>query len=169
MRKANNFSTEKSFNYKKRENFMGFDVGTHRIGYGVIYWNKSGPKILKAGMIVKDKKFSFLNDFKKIEKLIKNVKPKLVVLEKIYFSRNVTNALSVAEVQGLIKYACEKSKVKFLEVHPKSLKLKISGDGNADKNDIKNSVNYLLKINKKFKTDDIYDALALALYGSMFI
>jgi len=155
-------------NSNKRESFLGLDVGTHRIGYGIIYWTKFGPKILKAGMIVKDRKFSLLRDFKKLEKLIKKNKPKLVVFERIYFSKNVTNALGIAEIQGIIKYACYKNKVDFLEVHPRSLKLKISGDGNADKNDIKNSINYFFKLKRKFKTDDIYDALALALYGSLY-
>lgn len=150
-----------------RDKFLGFDVGTHRLGYGVVYWNKNGPQIIKAGLIVKDKQFSWVKDFQKIDHLIKKTRPKLVVLEKIFFSKNVTNALSVAEIQGLIKYACFKNKVKFIEVHPRSLKLKITGDGNADKNDVRNYINFWFKIKRNFKIDDIYDALALALYGSL--
>lgn len=150
-----------------KEKFLGFDVGTHRLGYGIIFWSEKGPQILKAGLIVKDKQFSWVKDFKKIDGLIKKTKPKLVVLEKIFFYRNVTTALSVAEIQGLIKYACVKNKINFLEVHPRSLKLKITGDGNADKFDIKNSINFWFNLKKSFKTDDIYDALALALYGSL--
>ncbi len=156
---------------KSTGRFLGFDVGTHRLGYAAIYWTRSLPRILKLGMIVKDKEFSFKNDFRKIESAIKEIKPKLVVLEKIYFSKNVTNALYIAEIQGLIKYACSKNNADFIEVHPRTLKLKITGDGNSDKEDMKYYINFWFK-SKKIKNDlpdDIYDALALALYGSLIL
>ncbi len=149
---------------------LGIDPGTSRIGYGII--EKSGHRfeykncgVFEINDSEKGEKLIKLE--KKLSELIKKHRPKLAVVESLFFLKNKKTAISVAEARGVILLTLFKNKVPFLEVTPKEAKLAVSGWGASDKKAIQKSVCLILKIKKMKVLDDATDALAIAIAGSL--
>lgn len=99
----------------------------------------------------------------KIEKIIKERKPKILYTEKIFFSVNQKTAIAVAETRGMISYLAAKNKILLKEFTPQEIKLTVTGSGRADKNQVAIMVKKLLPLTKKIARDDEYDAIAIGL------
>jgi crossover junction endodeoxyribonuclease RuvC len=147
---------------------LGIDPGTQRIGYAILEL-KNKKASFKTADILKIKK----NDFNKlieieaeIQKLIKKWKPKILSIEKIYFSRNQKTAMAVSEARGIILLAALKNNIKILEYAPNEIKLKIAGYGFADKKAVEKMVRLILNLKNQKFIDDAIDALALSLVAS---
>jgi crossover junction endodeoxyribonuclease RuvC len=147
---------------------LGIDPGTQRIGYAILEL-KNKKAVFKTADILKIKK----NDFNKlieieaeIQKLIKKWKPKILSIEKIYFSRNQKTAMAVSETRGIILLAALKNNIKILEYGPNEIKLKIAGYGFADKKAVEKMVRLILNLKNQKFIDDAIDALALSLIAS---
>ena len=146
---------------------IGIDPGTATTGFGVIDILKNKPYYVSAGVIVTDKKLSdserLLEIADSIKKLIKRFKPQVLVLEKVFFSKNVKTAITVAQARGAILVIAENSKLKILECSPQDVKMSVTGYGRADKKQIQKMVQTLLNLKSIPKPDDAADALAAAL------
>jgi len=147
---------------------LGIDPGTQRIGYAILEL-KNKKAVFKTADILKIKK----NDFNKlieieaeIQKLIKKWNPKILSIEKIYFSRNQKTAMAVSEARGIILLAALKNNIKILEYAPNEIKLKIAGYGFADKKAVEKMVRLILNLKNQKFIDDAIDALALSLVAS---
>lgn len=148
---------------------FGIDPGTSRIGYGIIE-NKGGKlSCLDYGCLKIEKEAQgerLLAIKKSIDFLLKKFKPDLVVLEKLFFYKNIKTAISVAEARGVILLAISEKKIPFLEITPLELKKGITNYGGARKVNIKKILKLFLNLKKEPNPDDAADALALAIIGS---
>ncbi len=146
---------------------LGIDPGTATIGYGAI--EKIGAKTvcIDVGFIATPKSDMDAKRLKTIyqetKRLLKKIKPEVVVLEKIYFSKNIKTAISVAQARGVIMLAAEEQGVKIVECSPQDVKMAVTGYGKADKKQIQHMVKVLLNLKTVPKPDDAADALAAAL------
>lgn len=151
---------------------LGIDPGYDRLGFGLILSKGRENKVIKAGVITSDKKKEWGDRLfglaAKIEKFLKEEKPNLVVLEKIFFSRNQKTALKVSQVCGVVVYLCKNRNIPVIELSPNELKSGLTGYGFAGKEQIKRVVQLVLKADKIQKIDDVSDALALALLGASY-
>lgn len=148
---------------------LGIDPGTSIVGYGAI--EEAGGKLscLDYGTIqVKEKNQAdkLLVIEKSVNKLLKSLKPDLVVLEKLFFFKNQKTALSVAEARGVIILAARKNQVDFIELTPLELKRYFTGYGRASKGAIQKMLKLILNLKEMPRPDDAADALALAVLGS---
>lgn len=147
---------------------LGIDPGSTRVGYGLIEKDRDGLKLLGSGLLKitsQDKGQRLLELEKSFSRLLQKSKPDLVVLEKLYFMKNLKTALEVAQSRGILTLLVVKSKVPLLEYTPLEIKQSITGYGRADKKAIIVSISRILKI-KRFKGgDDAADAIAGALMG----
>jgi crossover junction endodeoxyribonuclease RuvC len=71
--------------------------------------------------------------------------------------------MHVAEVRGVIMYEAMNNQLQFAEYTPGQIKNAVTGDGCADKKQIFSMVTRLVKIDKKIKYDDEYDAIAIGI------
>ena len=101
---------------------LGIDPGTATTGYGVLSAKRSKLTLLDFGWIKTDKKDSPQDRLVVIHRetlaLIKNHKPDVLALERIFFATNVKTAMSVSEATGVIKLAAAKGKVPIAEYVP---------------------------------------------------
>ncbi|MBI4919799.1 crossover junction endodeoxyribonuclease RuvC [Candidatus Azambacteria bacterium] len=146
---------------------LGIDPGTTRIGYAVIK-KESGDNIdlLTFGCLeTKNKeqknRLTEISDF--ISGLISKYRPKTLAIEKLFFTKNVKTALSVAEARGVIISSANSLNLDIREFTPLEVKLAIAGYGKAEKNQVRKMVCRILKIEKMPLLDDTSDALAIAL------
>jgi len=150
---------------------LGIDPGTATTGYGVLSAKRSKLTLLDFGWIKTDKKDSLQDRLVIIQRetlaLIKNHKPDVLALERIFFATNVKTAMSVSEATGVIKLAAAKGKVPIAEYVPMQVKMEVCGSGKADKERVKKEVRKLLSFrspnHKKTYFDDVCDALAVGI------
>ena len=86
-----------------------------------------------------------------------------MVIEKLYFAKNVTTAISVSHARGVIMLAGSLNKLKMAEYTPLQIKQSLTGYGRADKAQIQEMVRVFLGLKERPKQDDCADALAAAL------
>ena len=88
-------------------------------------------------------------------------------IEKLFFARNITTAMSVAEARGVAILAAKKSGLVISEYTPLQIKQTVTGYGKADKKQIQEMVRLQLKLKSAPKPDDCADALAAAITHSL--
>jgi len=146
---------------------IGIDPGTAIIGFGVIESDGRKHKLLDAGVIRtpahQELSIRLETIFNGITELIETDRPDVMVVEKLYFARNVTTAMSVSHARGVIMLAGQQADLKIVEYTPLQIKSALTGYGRADKAQIQEMVKVFLGLNQPPKPDDCADALAAAL------
>ena len=148
---------------------LGIDPGSTRIGFGVIKREKNNLKFVRSGILKiksEDKNQRLLELEESFLKLLKKEKPDLVVVEKLYFAKNVKTALEVAQSRGILTLNIIKHKIALLEFTPLEIKQSITGYGRSDKKAVMKMVSRILNIKKIAGGDDAADALAAAITAS---
>lgn len=84
-------------------------------------------------------------------------------MEKLFFTKNVTNGIQVAHARGILVEMCYREKIPLHELTPNEIKLAITGNGAADKPSMQKMIQLLLKMDHFPKQDDAADAIGVAL------
>ena len=145
---------------------VGIDPGTTRIGFGVISSKDGDLKYLDSGYInleSADPQKRLFYIFEEISSLIKRVKPDIVGVEKVFFSKNKKTALEVSEARGVIVAAVLNHQVSVRHYTPLQVKQAVSTYGAADKKEVQKMVSIILDLEKPPEPDDVADALAVAI------
>ncbi|MCL4405447.1 MAG: crossover junction endodeoxyribonuclease RuvC [Patescibacteria group bacterium] len=148
---------------------LGIDPGTARLGYGLIE-TKPSLQYIDCGVFEprtpdSGQRLKLVSD--KLVELINKHKPRLAVVEGLYFSTNKKTALSVAEARGVIILTLTQKKVPLMEFTPNQVKSLVTGWGRSDKKNVELAVGMTIRLPQNLKVhDDAMDALALALCGS---
>lgn len=137
-------------------------------GYGVIRFDKKQIFLLEAGIVStssKDSNSQRLDKiFRSISRLIRETKPDVVVIEKIFSHyRHPTTSYILGQSRGVICLATERENVPLIEYGATRIKKAIVGKGLASKLQVQKMVAKILKIGTLPKYTDVTDALALAI------
>lgn len=146
---------------------LGIDPGTATTGWGIVKTTGSATKLIdydcirtKAGIDMPKRLQSL---FKELKKIVKDHKPNILVLERLFFNTNAKTAMSVGQARGVIMLAAGQSKIDLVEYTALQAKLELTGYGRSDKEIMQLAVQKELRLRKKIKSDDAADALALAI------
>lgn len=145
---------------------LGIDPGTTRVGFGAITANKEKTILIESGCLTFDNYLAeerILYIFKEITELIKRLKPDVVALERVFFSKNKKTAFLVSEARGAITAAVLSNNIRLRNYTPLEVKQAVSAYGRTGKKGIQKMVKLLLELKEDLKSDDAADALALAL------
>jgi crossover junction endodeoxyribonuclease RuvC len=148
---------------------LGIDPGTRRIGYGLVSKDKSGLKFLDAGILkIKSRDdFGALREMsEEVRGLIKKWRPEILAVEKLYFVKNLSTGLPVAEARGAIILTALKAGLKVREFSPNEVKSGLAGYGHADKKAILKMVRLILGEPRLALIDDASDALGIAIFAA---
>lgn len=149
---------------------LGIDPGTATTGWGIIKKLKTNLAVLGYGAITTSPDMLSEKRLEKIYQgvcgLINKYSPDLLVVEKVFFFKNLKTALPVSEARGVILLAGAKAKVKIKELTPLEIKMGVCGYGRGKKSQVQRMVQEILGIKEKIKPDDAADGLAAALCGS---
>ena len=91
----------------------------------------------------------------------------MVSVEKLFFSKNITTGIAVAEARGLVLLVAEQKGLQIFEYTPNEIKKTLTGYGSAKKGQIQEMVRVHLGLKDKPKPDDAADALAAAITHSL--
>lgn len=139
-------------------------------GYGII--NQSGKdgkavfECVKYGIIKTEPGMEIPQRLKIIHndlsKIIALHRPEALVMENIFFFRNVKTVIPVSQAQGVILLAAATKKLPVYRFTPLEIKMTITGFGRAEKKDIQNEIKRILGLEEIPKPDDAADALSVA-------
>ncbi len=159
---------------------LGIDPGFGTMGYGVIEKKDNGDCIpVDYGVIKTPASETFPVRLAILEqglnKLYDKFKPAEIALEELFFSKNITTGIQVAEARGVILLSAIKYCGRLYEYTPNQIKQALTGYGKADKVQMMHIVQSLLHLKAIPRPDDAADALAVALchahtsrFGLMF-
>lgn len=146
---------------------LGLDPGTIATGFGLIQKQKGQIQVLNYGIIPFEKSkvhnVNLIHLEQNLKQIIKDYKPSLAAVEKLFFFKNKKTALQVAEARGVIMLTLEKSGIENIELTPLETKQSITGYGQATKNQVQFMVRKLTDLKENPRPDDAADALALAI------
>lgn len=124
-------------------------------------------QLLDFGCIQTNPKNSIGERYKTIQQELTDLcsthKPTTLAIEQLYFSKNTTTALKVSEARGVIVSSVFPYVTEILEFHPNTLKLAVTGHGQASKAAVEKMVRLQLNLPQQKIIDDAIDALALLL------
>lgn len=147
---------------------LGIDPGIAISGYAILeekgrddYTVVTSGTIRTASDLPPARRLAQLHD--RILELIAASGPQVLVVEKIFFSKNVRTAFQVGEARGVIILAADRTDLEMFEYTPLQVKQAVAGYGRAEKAQVQKMVQMLLKLPHQPSVDDEADAMAVAL------
>jgi len=146
---------------------LGVDPGTGILGFGVIDHDGRTSSLVDAGVIRtpvhQPLPERLVTIYDELAEIFETHKPHALSVEKLFFARNVTTAISVSHARGIVLLLGQQRQIPIFEYTPMQIKQAVTGYGRADKKQIQEMVRMLLKLKEIPKPDDAADALAAAL------
>lgn len=150
---------------------IGIDPGTGILGFGVVEVIAGKTKLVTAGVITTpahtplDERLEEI--FDGLTMIIAETNPDVMSVEKLFFAKNVTTAMSVASARGVAILTGRKARLVISEYTPMQIKQSLTGYGKADKKQVQEMVRLHLNLKEIPKPDDAADALAAAITHQM--
>lgn len=146
---------------------IGIDPGTGILGFGVIDAVGAKVRLVTAG-VVRTPAHTPLPDrleeiYESLTEIIKETSPSVMAIEKLFFARNVTTAMSVSHARGVAMLTGKQAGLTIEEYTPLQIKQTLTGYGKADKKQVQEMVRLQLGLKEAPKPDDCADALAAAI------
>jgi crossover junction endodeoxyribonuclease RuvC len=146
---------------------LGIDPGYAITGWAIL--EKTGAKLKAQDYGVIETKNGLphatrlLVLHQELTKIIKKFKPELLVVEELFFFKNLKTAIKVAEARGVILAIAAENGLEILEITPLQIKQALVGYGRAEKKQIQQMVKVILGLKEIPRPDDAADALAVAI------
>lgn len=147
---------------------VGIDPGTATTGYGFVRETSAGQlEVVDFGVITTSPDVRMeerlLTLYDELLRLFILHRPDSGAVEKLFFARNVTTAISVGQARGVVLLAMAKVGLQVVEYTPMEIKQAVAGYGGADKPQVQQMVRALLALAEIPRPDDAADALAVAI------
>jgi crossover junction endodeoxyribonuclease RuvC len=146
---------------------LGIDPGLSRCGYGAVADDGGRLRPVAVGHLTTppdaplDRRLgTLLGD---LESLLDDLRPEVVVVERVLFQVNVRTAMSVGQVSGLALASAARRGLPVVQYSPNEVKLAVVGYGSATKDQVQRMVQTLLGLSEMPRPADRADALALAI------
>lgn len=149
---------------------IGIDPGTNVMGYGIIGVDaRSKPQMIAMGVLTLDKFETHYLRLRRIHErvlsLVEQYLPDEMAIEAPFFGKNVQSMLKLGRAQGVAMAAALIRDVPITEYEPRKIKMAITGNGAASKEQVREMLKRLLSIpdDSILPQLDATDALAAAL------
>jgi crossover junction endodeoxyribonuclease RuvC len=147
---------------------LGIDPGTATTGYALVTEDPAGePRLLRYGTFLTQPGVPMPERlrslFHQVVALIDDSAPDTLAIEELFFSRNVTTALSVGQARGVVLLAAAEAGLRIFEYKPAEVKLALVGYGGAKKRQIQEMLRMMLGLTEIPRPDDAADAIAVAI------
>lgn len=149
------------------EIILGIDPGTLVLGYGLIRTTGLKAELIEMGVLklskYKDHNIRLQLIYNKIAELHRQFKPQHFAIEAPFFGKNVQSMLKLGRAQGVAIAAAMQYGLSATEYSPKKVKQSITGNGNANKEQVWKMLQQTLKFDDRPEYLDATDAVAVAL------
>lgn len=148
---------------------IGIDPGTNVMGYGLLGIIGKKPQMIALGVLKLNKFESHYlrlrHIYDRVLSLVNEFLPDEMAIEAPFFGKNVQSMLKLGRAQGVAMAAALARQVPITEYEPRKIKMAITGNGAASKEQVQEMLRRILNIDKNDLGDylDATDALAAAL------
>lgn len=147
---------------------LGIDPGIGICGFGLIETSaRASARALDYGAVTTEVDAPIPSRLRELYESLVQVfdecKPEAVAVEKLFFSKNITTGIVVAEARGVVLLVAALKDLPVYEYTPNQIKMALTGYGAATKTQIEEMVRVHLGLDVKPKPDDAADALAVAI------
>lgn len=147
---------------------LGIDPGTAITGYGLVREHANGDlEAVHYGVIRTPARTPMPDRLKQLydemSALIATYQPDAAAIETLFFGKNVTTAITVAQGRGVVLLALAEAGLTIREYKPAEIKQAIAGYGNADKQQVQEMIRQLLNLDDIPRPDDAADGLGVAI------
>jgi len=136
------------------------------MGFGIIEVNYKKMKLIELNELkltkIKDHYLRLKLIFERTIELIEKFNPDEIAIEAPFFGKNVQSMLKLGRAQGVAMAAGLSRQIPVTEYSPKKIKMAITGNGNASKEQVAKMLQTLLLIKELPKNLDSTDGLAAA-------
>jgi crossover junction endodeoxyribonuclease RuvC len=151
----------------KERIILGIDPGTNITGYGVIKAHGNNPEFITLGVIDLSKSDDHYVKLKRIFEstlgLIDLYHPDDLAIEAPFYGKNVQSMLKLGRAQGAAICAALSRDIPIFEYAPRKIKMSITGQGSASKEQVAGMLMRILKFSEENIPLDATDGLAAAL------
>ena len=147
---------------------LGIDPGTEKTGFALVKEDDNGlisstrfGVIKTASGLKPEQRLQII--YNELNEIILLHRPDTGAVEKLFFQKNVTNAMAVGQARGVILLAMVNAGLEVAEYSPQEVKMAVTGYGAADKRQVQIMVQTMLNLENLPKPDDAADALAVAI------
>ncbi len=148
---------------------LGVDPGTINCGYAILEVNRTGKRLIEAGLIkIKSRilQEQIVELVEGLDLIFSSHHIKEVAIEDIFYAHNPKSVIKLAQFRGALSLKILQEFGNFSEYTPLQVKKAVTGNGKAAKEQVAFMVKRLLGIKKEIKPLDITDAIAVALTHS---
>ncbi len=146
---------------------LGIDPGLTRCGYGCVVEENGRQRAVAAGVLTTSLDMALPERLavlrKELVSLIGELRPEVVVVERVLFQTNALTAMSVGQASGLALASAAEAGAAIAEYSANEVKLAVAGYGSATKEQVQEMVARLLQLKEIPRPPDAADALALAI------
>jgi crossover junction endodeoxyribonuclease RuvC len=146
---------------------LGIDPGTNVTGYGVIRVSGTVPELVALGSVdlskFGDHYLKLKHIFDRTLGLIDEYHPDELAVEAPFYGKNVQSMLKLGRAQGAAIAAALHRSVPIFEYAPRKIKMSITGQGAASKEQVASMLRNILKFREEDIVLDATDGLAAAL------
>ena len=146
---------------------LGVDPGLAACGYGIIEFEGGRFRALGYGVIEtpadEPRPSRLLAIYRELSSILEDYAPTEAGMETLYFAKNVTSALAVAEARGVVSMCLAEHGIALSEHAPVTIKKTVTGTAGAGKAAVQTWVQRLLGLSEVPKPDHAADALAAAI------
>ena len=149
---------------------IGIDPGTNLMGYGILGVKAGKPQMIALGVIKLSRLESHYLRLRRIYErvlgLVEQYLPDEMAIEAPFFGKNVQSMLKLGRAQGVAMAAALARDVPITEYEPRKIKMAITGNGGASKEQVREMLRRILNIplaDLEGEELDATDGLAAAL------
>lgn len=134
----------------KDQIILGIDPGTTVMGYGLLQIKSGKPSLVAMGVLELKK---YADHYQKLQRifartlsLIDEFHPDCLAIEAPFFGKNVQSMLKLGRAQGVAMSAALYRDLPITEYMPLKIKMAITGNGQASKEQVADMLRRVLKI-----------------------
>lgn len=148
---------------------IGIDPGTNVLGYGILAVESRKPRVVAMGVLKLNKMETHYMRLHRIHErvlsLIGQYLPDELAIEAPFYGKNVQSMLKLGRAQGVAMAAALSRDIPITEYEPRKIKMAITGNGAASKEQVQEMLVRILAIPREnlLPELDATDALAVAL------
>ena len=159
--------TEMKRSERNERLILGIDPGFGRMGYAVVVAAGNDLRLIVCDAIMTPTGQAYPLRlqliYEELSVIIAQYHPQEAAIEKLFFGKNVTTAIGVAQARGVVILTLVQSGLTIAEYTPNEVKLAVTGYGAARKEQVGYMVRQLLDLPSIPRPDDAADAAAIAI------
>ena len=152
---------------KSDRTIIGIDPGTNILGFGIISISGNKPEYISSGIIdmrkISDHNLKLEKIYNSIIKILDKFHPEELSIEAPFYGKNVQSMLKLGRAQGVVLGAAFSRSLKVAEYAPRKIKMAVTGNGNASKEQVALMLTKFFKLKSVPEPLDATDAIAVAL------